>query len=175
MLLLDVASGTYLVSAVAVKDGDAVVVEGDRVLADACGSNTLDASLADLRAKKAVVGGPSPTRALIGQGRELTRKKKYTDAIEAFEQAIEIDARAARAWSGMGFALLKKRDLDKAQLAFDKALTLSASRTFQAAVYFNLGLLAKKRGDKAAARAAFEKSHEKRPTKATRKKLGIKK
>ena len=93
------------------------------------------------------------------------------DAIAAFSAAIEKDAKAARAWSGRGYAKLLAGKVDEADQDFDKALLLDNDDTFQAAVWFNKGLVAEKRGDKETARSHYETAKSKKPSKAVELRL----
>lgn len=108
---------------------------------------------------------------LIDAGRKATRDKDYTAAVTAFDQAIAADSRAARAWSGRGYARLLAGQLDAAKDDLERALTLDTAADFQAAVWFNLGLVAEKQGDREAARAAYGKANTLKPSKAARGKL----
>lgn len=108
---------------------------------------------------------------LIDAGRKATQVKDYAAAIASFGQAIEKDGKAARAWSGRGYARLLAEDLDAAKQDLDKALTLDADPSFQAAVWYNLGLVAEKKGDTDAARAAYGKANTLKPSRAAQGKL----
>lgn len=108
---------------------------------------------------------------LIDAGRKATQAKDYAGAIASFGQAIDKDAKAARAWSGRGYARLLAEDLASAKQDLDKALTLDADPAFQAAVWYNLGLVAEKQGDKDAALAAYGKANTLKPSKAAKGKL----
>lgn len=171
VFLLDVKASKWLVRAVAMKDGDHVVVEHGRVEASVCDRQTLSASMTDLRAGNARISGRSPAHPHIASGRRLTRAGSHAEAIAAFRKALEVDPKAARAWSGMGYAMLLKGDYDEARTAFRRALKLCPSHKFQAAVWFNMGLIAEKEGNPAEARKAFELSHRLRPTRATHRRL----
>ncbi|HRE88940.1 MAG TPA: tetratricopeptide repeat protein, partial [Myxococcota bacterium] len=114
--------------------------------------------------------GETPA-ALIEAGRKLTRERGFTGAIAAFDKAIAAEPKNARAWSGRGFAKLGQDDLDGAKADFEQALTLEDAPKFQAAVYFNLGQIAEKQKDKAAAITHYEKANSLSPSDASKKRL----
>jgi hypothetical protein len=119
-----------------------------------------------------VVAAPaSDSRQLLEQGRKLTRDKDYPGAIAAFDKAIDADPKLARAWSGRGYAKLLAGDLDLAKADLDHALTLDQSKKLQAAVHFNLGEIAEKKGDKVLARDHYERANGLVPTDASKKRL----
>jgi hypothetical protein len=107
----------------------------------------------------------NPAKDRLEEGRKLTIAKDYAKAIAAFDAALKLDPNAASGFSGRGYARLLAGDLAKAKADLDAALTRDARPEFQAAVYFNLGLLAEKKGDAAAAKAAYERSNSLRATK----------
>lgn len=108
---------------------------------------------------------------LINKGRKLTGAKKYAAAISAFTTAIRKDPKAARAWSGRGYARLLAGQLDKAARDFDHALTLDATDVYHAAVWFNLGKIAEKQGKLKPAKRAYAKANRLKPSKAAEKAL----
>jgi len=98
-------------------------------------------------------------------------EKKYAEAIAAFDTAIRKDPNAARAWSGRGYAKLQAGQLDKAARDFDHALTLDTTANYRAAVWFNLGQIAQKKGQTKQARRAYKKSLKLKNSKAVKKAL----
>ncbi len=104
-------------------------------------------------------------------GRELTVRKNYAAAIAKFSEAIAADAALATAWSGRGYANLLNDTLDAAKGDLDKAAELGGDALFLAQVQFNRGQVAEKQGDKAGARAAYERSLALRPHKSVEKAL----
>lgn len=108
---------------------------------------------------------------LLEEGRKLTRDKSYPSAIEAFDKAIALDPKLARAWSGRGYAKLLAGDLDAAKADLDHALTLDQSKKLVAAVHFNLGEIAEKQGDKGLAKEHYQKAYDQIPTDAAKKRL----
>lgn len=117
-------------------------------------------------------GGASPKVAdvdagkLLSDARKATREGKYADAIAALDRLLAADPEHARAWSTRGYAKLLAGDLDGAGDDLDTALQKKADDdAFAAAVHFNLGLLAEKRSKPDAAKKAYAKSNELRPSK----------
>ena len=110
----------------------------------------------------------SPAQDKLDEARKLTRAKDYTAAIAAFDAALALDPDLAAAYSGRGYARLLAGDLVKAKADLVAALTHNDAAPFQAAVYFNLGQIAEKSKDTAAARTAYTRSLELRPTKAVK-------
>ena len=165
----DLASRRFLVVASAVGDGDDVAVAGQDVRIDACGDHVVR-SLQSLRA------GATETLAhdatwFVERGRTLTRAKDYAGAVAAFDAALGADPTRATAFSGRGYARMLAGDAKRAQVDFEAALGLDADPKFQAAVYFNLGLVAEAAKDAVAARRAFERSQALNPSAAARRKL----
>lgn len=122
-------------------------------------------------------GQPAPPRAKrthakreakphIQAGRKATKDKDYDKAISAFTTAIRIDRKAARAWSGRGYAKMLAGKLESAARDFDQALKLDATDKFHAAIWFNLGQVSEKQGKPKQARRAYQKSLKLRPSKA---------
>lgn len=109
------------------------------------------------------VGGEPTEESRLDAGRRLTREKNYAAAIAAFDAALVADETLATAYSGRGHARQLAGDLDAAKLDFQAALTHDSKPAFQASVYFNLGQVAEKQGDVAAARSAYTRSIELRP------------
>lgn len=115
--------------------------------------------------------GQAAGEAKLGEGRKATREKRWADAVKAFDEAIAGAPTLARAWSGRGYAKLLAGDLDGAKADFDKALELEQAPKFQAAVWFNLGELALRKKDEAAAKAAFTRANALAPSDAAKKQL----
>jgi len=108
---------------------------------------------------------------LVNEGRKLTKKKQYAEAVATFTSALDVDHNEARAWSGRGYAKLLAGELDAARDDFERALDLNTDKPFQAAIWYNLGLLAEKKKDDMAAVLAFARAHELKPSSAVEKKL----
>lgn len=107
----------------------------------------------------------------VNEGRKLTAKKKYPEAIAAFTRALEVDHNQARAWSGRGYARLLNGQLDAARADLTRALDLNTDKAFQAAIWYNFGLLAEAKKDDMAAVLAFARAYELKPSDAVEKKL----
>lgn len=116
-------------------------------------------------------GDEAGAKAKLEEGRRLTRAKDYAAAIAAYDAAIALDASLARVWSERGYAKLLMGDLAGAQADLEAALPLDDGAAFRAAVHYNLGLVAEKRGDARGARTAFETSLGLRDNEAVRKAL----
>ncbi|MBL4688181.1 MAG: tetratricopeptide repeat protein [Nannocystaceae bacterium] len=107
----------------------------------------------------------------LAEGRTKSRAKDYTGAIVALDAAIAAEPKLARAWAARGYAKLLDGQFDAAQTDCERALELGEQPRFKASVHYNLGLIAQKRGDKAAAKKAFAASLALRPNKEVRKAL----
>lgn len=108
---------------------------------------------------------PAPASAKLEQGRKLSRAGDLPQAIALFDEALKLDAGLASAWSERGYARLRAGDLVGARTDFEKALGLEAKPSFQAAVWYNLGLLAEAEKQPDEARKAYLKSQALRDTK----------
>lgn len=95
---------------------------------------------------------------LVSQGRRLTREEDYDGAIVAFDDAIALEEDLPSAWSGRGYAKLLAGKLDAAEPDLERALKLAEGPKIQAMVLYDLGLLAEKRGNRAAAVEAYRES-----------------
>jgi len=100
----------------------------------------------------------SKAQELVQRGRKATAAGQYDEAIAHFDGAIRLDEALAPARSGLGFALLRKGDLDGAKDAFEAALERDETPVFRAQVLYNLGQVAERQGDVAAARDAYTRS-----------------
>ncbi len=120
------------------------------------------------RVSDAAEGRDDPVQAKVAEGRDRTRAKDYTAAIAAFDAALKLDGGLASAYSGRGYARLLAGQLEAAQADFEAALARSDAANFKAAVEFNLGQVAERRGDVAGARAAYTRSLGLREVKAVR-------
>ena len=109
--------------------------------------------------------------AALRTGRELQHKKKFTDAIAAFEQGLAVVADDATLLSELGWTAYLAKDLGKAEAATKKALAAQAAPNVRAATLYNLGLIAEAKSDKAAAAASYFESLRLRPNGAVRQAL----
>jgi Tfp pilus assembly protein PilF len=88
----------------------------------------------------------------LGRGRKATVKKDYSAAVAAFDQALELEPRDARALAERGYAKYSAGDLDGGAQDFNLATPLASDPKLRAQIAFNQGLIAKKKG--AAAQAS---------------------
>src|SRR5690606_15115195 len=107
----------------------------------------------------------------LSRGRERTRAGAHDEAVAAFDDALAAIPRDPRALSGRGYARLLAGDLPSAEADLQAALAGGPPRSLEAAIDFNLGLVAEGRGDSVAALEYFRRSAVLRPTKAVGKKL----
>ena len=104
-------------------------------------------------------------RTKLDEGRAATRAKDFNKAIAAFDEAIRLDDALAQAYSGRGYAYMLSGDAARARTDFNTALVKSDEPKLQAAVWFNLGDIARQGGELEAARKAYEKSQALRASK----------
>ncbi|MEX1364612.1 MAG: tetratricopeptide repeat protein [Nannocystaceae bacterium] len=107
----------------------------------------------------------------LSKGRALTRAGTYDEAVATFDAAIALDPGMGKAWSERGYAKLLAADLEGAKADLEHGLSLDDGASYQASIYFNLGLVAERGGDREAAKAAFERSLELREHAGVRKAL----
>ena len=144
------------------------------------------AAKARLDARAKAVAGTAPSTATgtataaLTQGRNLTAQKQYDAAIAAFSRAIDLDTELLEALSGRCYARILRNqgdDLTEAINDCDSARTsiqgsrYETNKRFIAALDFNVGLAFEKKGDFAAARAAFDAANRRYPSDAAKKKL----
>ncbi len=67
---------------------------------------------------------------LIIKGDSLAKLKRYEEAIEAYEKAIELDPKDAYAWVNKGFALDELKRYEEAIEAYEKAIELDPKNDF---------------------------------------------
>ncbi len=120
----------------------------------------------------------APTRAQIAElsaqiaeGRRQTRAGAYPAAIAAFTRGLQSVANNPRALAGRGYAHLLAGALPEAARDLEDALPRTPDDTLKAAIYYNLGLVAEKRGDAEAAGRSFARSNVLRPSKSAAEKL----
>ncbi|MGZ3474097.1 MAG: tetratricopeptide repeat protein [Polyangiales bacterium] len=107
----------------------------------------------------------------LKKGRKLTLAKDWDGAIASFDDALKAMPDDARALSERGYAKLLAKRWDAARIDLDKAQKRTTDRGLQAQIWYNLGLVEEGKGDAEAAKQAFAKSNELRPTDAAKKKL----
>ena len=66
-----------------------------------------DAAASDKLYNELLAKHPRDPELLVAQGRNLTHERKYTEAMQAFSTATEVDPTDGDAWSGMAFAASK--------------------------------------------------------------------
>jgi tetratricopeptide (TPR) repeat protein len=68
---------------------------------------------------------PAKAMAMCREGEELGRRKEFTEAIERFDKAIELDGKCAAAYRDRSRAYIRTDELNKAEADIDKALALN--------------------------------------------------
>jgi tetratricopeptide (TPR) repeat protein len=84
----------------------------------------LEAGLAQMHEALRVSGGTAEFYALLGE--KQVRARKYSEAIQSFHKALELDARSSLAQYGIGMALRSLGRLSEARSEFEAALRLEA-------------------------------------------------
>jgi tetratricopeptide (TPR) repeat protein len=107
----------------------------------------------------------------LAAGRQHTAKESFAEAIAAFDRALEAIPDHPRALAGRGYARLLAQELELAEEDLQRAFRRASELNLRSAVVFNLGLVAERRGDAAAARTAFLEAYALRPSAAVRAKL----
>ena len=98
-------------------------------------------SLAVLMAGFAMAQGVTPESAeKYNSGQDLFKKRRYQEALKAFEEAVGLDAKNAQAYRAMGKTQQKLRSYKAAIEAFQMATTI---KTDYAEAYFELAELLK--------------------------------
>lgn len=75
-------------------------------------------------------GLPIKPEDYINRGFDLINKNKYEPALEAFEQAIELEPNSFRGWLGKGIVLDKQEKYDEALIACEKTIELKPEEAF---------------------------------------------
>ncbi len=109
--------------------------------------------------------------AAIQEGRKQTAGKDYAAAVAQFDAALAQLPDHPRALSGRGYARLLAGELDAAEADLRKALAHPGTAKVEAAIEFNLGLVAEKRGEADEAKRRFAIANKLRPSKAAADKL----
>ncbi|MCA9515716.1 MAG: tetratricopeptide repeat protein, partial [Myxococcales bacterium] len=102
-------------------------------------------------------------RAALEDGRASLRKGDPASAIEEFSRGLERAPNDAKLIAERGYAYLLADRLDEADADMRRALPLEPSPDAQAAIWYNRGQVAEKRGQRDAALDAYEKSLALRP------------
>jgi hypothetical protein len=77
----------------------------------------------------------------LKQGRALHKKKKYPEAVAAFQEALKAIPDDPRALSELGYAAYFDKDFALARESTQKSIDLSADANIKAASLYNLGLI----------------------------------
>ena len=93
----------------------------------------------------------------INLGKKYFLEKNYEKAKEAYEKAIELDPKDARAYNNLANVYYEEKDYEKAKEAYEKAIELDPNF---AGAYNNLGILYYKEKDYEKAKEAYEKAIE---------------
>lgn len=126
-----------------------------------------DAGSADAKAvtRKLIKGNEDAARAAqksytthLSKGRELVQAKKYELGLVELEKARSIKPNDARILSEIGFAALLADKLDEAERANSDSVRFAKDDKLKGASLYNLGRVAQKRGDTAAAITYYERS-----------------
>lgn len=96
-------------------------------------------------------------------GRERSRGGDQAGAIQAFGEALAFDPELASAWAGRGRAKLLAGDLAGAKADLEKAFLFIRDTDTQAAVWYDLGQVAERMGDRKQAREAYRSAAAIRP------------
>jgi hypothetical protein len=84
----------------------------------------------------------------LGRGRSLTTKKRFPEAIAAFDEALRVRPGDARALAERGYARLQATDLDGAERDFYATLARTPDQAVLSATTFNLATVAERRGNR---------------------------
>ncbi len=99
--------------------------------------------------------------AYFGLGNTYTRQNKFTEAIDAYNEALKINPNHAPTLSNLGVAYYQQGDLAQAKRSFEKALAVSAN---DAETYYLLGAAQLQLGEMDAAEKSLQKAVELKPT-----------
>ena len=87
---------------------------------------------------------PADTEAICARAREFVRKRKFAEAIEVYEQALQVDDRDIRAREGIATAAFLANDFDRAEEHFKRLSVIDVRR---ADPLVNLGAVYNRKGD----------------------------
>jgi 4-amino-4-deoxy-L-arabinose transferase-like glycosyltransferase len=76
-------------------------------------------------------------------GRALMLEGRCTEAVTAFQQALQADRRSGYAWDGLGACAFEANDLDQADRAFRNAVAADADN---AEAHYHIGVVQERRG-----------------------------
>jgi tetratricopeptide (TPR) repeat protein len=115
--------------------------------------------------EKAVQIDANFATALNVLGLNYDQLKKYPEAADAFQKAINAEKRKTRQgeyYYRLGTVLIKSKQFNQAEEALNTALQLSKSSSIQAGANFHLGLVFKETGQKQKAKQFFLKAAQNR-------------
>jgi hypothetical protein len=115
-------------------------------------------ALADKDKAKLSAADQKKYKELLDKGRQLEDKKKYADAMAAFEQALAIAKDDATVLAEMGWTAYLSGDYAKAEKYTRDALANVSTPNVRGAALYNLGLIQEKKGDRAGAIASYSAS-----------------
>jgi tetratricopeptide (TPR) repeat protein len=166
-------------SQLATQAGNASMVagSGDQSTSNPADNETASAGegAASLSSEQQVAGQPSPSIPVAlpavldeprnsidwnDRGNNLTRAKKYDEAIQAYKKALELNPRYGQPYSNMGLIYYHLGRFDSAILLFKKSLALLETREDKAAAWNKLGDCHRRMGDYGNALNAYQKSSE---------------
>jgi hypothetical protein len=110
-------------------------------------------------------------REALKKGRGLEAKKKYADAVTAFEDCTKVVPDDAVCLSELGWAAFEGKDLKKAEAATRKSLANQAAPNVRGATLYNLGRIEEELKNKPAAVTAYSESLRVRPHPVVRARL----
>jgi DNA-binding helix-hairpin-helix protein with protein kinase domain/Flp pilus assembly protein TadD len=98
---------------------------------------------------------------LYDYGITLSREKKFDEAVEVFQRAIELNNKFAEANHELGYALYRLKKFDDARRPLERAIELNSKN---AESYYVLGLVLKEIGDYESATVAFRHAVDEQPS-----------
>lgn len=109
--------------------------------------------------------------AALTEGRKLAKDGKWAEAVVAFKKAAEVDPPSPLLLSELGWAAFNAQDLELAASATQRGLDAVTDPKVKASILYNKGRIAEAKGDKDAAKAAYEASIALRPSDVVKKRL----
>lgn len=100
---------------------------------------------------------------LLNEGRAAVKDERFDEGIALYRQALKIDPQHPKVLGELGFAALRKGELELAESMTRRAIDLTEGTKGLGALYYNLGRIEEQRGKIAEARAAYERSLHVRP------------
>ncbi len=94
----------------------------------------------------------------LAKGRKATRDKDFSTALAAFDDALRIRPHDVRALGERGYARVMAKDLDNAERDLKEARERAGASDNISSIVYNLGLVAKERGQEDKAKELFEQA-----------------